>query len=153
VGDLAAAEHDRHLDAVPAEQEALDVALLGVVVVLGDLRPELDLADRDLLLVLAGGLLLLGLLVLELRVVEDPADGRARVRSDLDEIEIALLRVRQCLGRLDDASDTRMRSFVRVRSRSGGRRSNRLGTGTSCVQRPSGSSGAAPCRVKLDQRE
>src|SRR5581483_8568181 len=42
VGDLATAEHDRHLDAVPAEQKALDVALLGVVVVLGDLRQELD---------------------------------------------------------------------------------------------------------------
>src|ERR1700744_4738289 len=103
MGDLAAAEHDGDLDAVPAEQETLDVALLGVVVVLGDLRPELDLADRDLLLVLASGLLLLGLLVLVLGVVEYAADGRARVGSDLDEIEIALLRVGKRFGRLDHA--------------------------------------------------
>jgi len=33
------------------------MTLLGVVVVLGDLRPELDLANGDLLLMAAGGLL------------------------------------------------------------------------------------------------
>jgi hypothetical protein len=59
MGHLAPSEHDRHLDLVARLQEALDMALLGVVVVLGDLRPELDLSDRDLLLVLARGLLLL----------------------------------------------------------------------------------------------
>ena len=91
------------LTAVLAEQEAADVALLGVVVVLRDLGAELDLADRDLLLVLAGRLQLLGLLVLVLRVVEHPADGRARLGRHLDEVEIALLRVGQRLGRLDDA--------------------------------------------------
>ena len=79
------------------------MALLGVVVVLRDLRAELDLADRDLLLVLARRLLLLRLLVLVLRVVEHAADGRARVGGDLDEVEIALLGVAQRLGRLDDA--------------------------------------------------
>ena len=46
VRDLAAAEHDRDLDLVARLQEALDVALLGRVVVLRDLRAELDLADR-----------------------------------------------------------------------------------------------------------
>ena len=102
MGHLAAAEHDRHLDLVLAEQEALDVALLGVVVVLRDLRAELDLADRDLLLVLARGLLLLGLLVLVLGVVEHAAHGRARVRGDLDQVEIALLRVRKRVGGLHD---------------------------------------------------
>ena len=51
--DLATAEHDRDLDLVLALEEALDVTLLGVVVVLRDLRAELDLTDRDLLLVLA----------------------------------------------------------------------------------------------------
>ena len=54
VGDLAAAEHDRDLDLVLGLEEALDVALLGGVVVRGDLRPELDLPDVDLLLVLLG---------------------------------------------------------------------------------------------------
>ena len=79
------------------------MALLGRVVVLGDLRAELDLADRDLLLVLARGLQLLGLLVLVLRVVEDAADGRARLGGDLDEVELALLRVAQRLVGLHDA--------------------------------------------------
>ena len=111
------------------------MALLRVVVVLRDLRAELDLADRDLLLVLARRLLLLRLLVLVLRVVQDAADRRARLGSDLDEVEIALLRVAQRLGRVHDTdllavspmtrtSGTRMRSLIRVVSRSGGRRSN-----------------------------
>ena len=84
-------------------QEARDVTLLGVVVVLRDLRAELDLADRDLLLVLARGLQLLRLLVLVLGVVEHTADGRARVRGDLDQVKVALLRVRERIGGLDDA--------------------------------------------------
>src|SRR3712207_5181723 len=95
VRHLAPAEHDRDLDLVLVAQEALDVALLGRVVLLGDLRPELDLADDDLLLVLAGLLLLLRLLVLVLRVVEHARDRRARLRRRLDEVEIALLRVPQ----------------------------------------------------------
>ena len=81
VGLLAAAEHDRDLDLVVLAQEALDVALLGLVVVVGDLRPQLDLADVDLRLVLAGRLLLLLLLVLVLRVVEQAGDRRLRVRA------------------------------------------------------------------------
>src|SRR5262249_40579146 len=52
-------------------QESLDVALLGVVVVNADLRPELDLLHLDLALVLAGLLRLLLLLVPVLAVVHD----------------------------------------------------------------------------------
>ena len=103
VRDLAAAEHDRDLDLVLVAQEALDMALLGLVVVLRDLRAELDLADRDLLLVLARLLELLGLLVLVLGVVEHAADGRARLGRDLHEVEIAFLRVAQRIGRPHDA--------------------------------------------------
>ena len=66
------------------------MAPLGLVVVLGDLGSQLDLAHVHLLLVLARGLGLLLLLVLVLRVVEDPADGRLGVRCHLDQIEIAL---------------------------------------------------------------
>ena len=103
VGLLAAAEHDRHLDLVAVAQEALDVTLLGLVVVVGDLRAQLDLAHVDLLLVLAGGLRLLLLLVLVLRVIEQPGDRRARVRRHLDQVEIALGGHRQGLVGLDDA--------------------------------------------------
>src|SRR5215210_889587 len=52
MGRLAAPEHDRHLDLGALVQEALDVSLLGVVVVYSDLRSELDLLDVDLRLVL-----------------------------------------------------------------------------------------------------
>jgi len=100
---LAAAEHDRHLDLVLLAQEALDVAALRVVVVVGDLRPQLDLAHVDLLLVLARGLGLLLLLVLVLRVVEQPRDRRARIGGHLDQVEVALLRHRQRLVGLGDA--------------------------------------------------
>ena len=57
------------------------MALLGLVVVVGDLRPQLDLADVDLLLVLAGCLRLLLLLVLVLRVVEQAGDRRLASRA------------------------------------------------------------------------
>src|ERR1700722_14186331 len=52
-GLLTSPEHDRHLDLVPLPEEPLDVALLGAVVVRVDLRPELDLLDDRLRLVLA----------------------------------------------------------------------------------------------------
>jgi hypothetical protein len=51
---LPAPEHDRDLDLVTLPEEPLDVALLGAVVVRVDLRPELDLLDDRLGLVLAG---------------------------------------------------------------------------------------------------
>src|SRR3954453_13324290 len=97
---LAAAEHDRDLDLVLVTQEPLDVALLGVVVGLRDLRPELDLADGDLRLMLPSLLGLLGLLVLVLGVVEDATDRGTRLRGDLDEVELLVLRVTErLLGR------------------------------------------------------
>src|SRR5918995_514818 len=85
-----------------ALEEAFDMAALGLVVVLGDLRPELDLADVDLLLVLARGLQLLVLLVLVLRVVQDAADGRLGVRRHLDEVEVAVHRLLQRFLRAHD---------------------------------------------------
>jgi len=103
MGLLAAAEHDRDLHLVLVAQEAHDVALLRLVVVVGDLRPQLDLAHVDLLLVLAGGLLLLLLLVLVLRVVEQAGDRGFRVGRHLDQVEVRLLGSLQRLGRLDDA--------------------------------------------------
>ena len=103
VRHLAPAEHDRDLDLVLVAQEALNVVLLGVVVVLGDLRAELDLAHGDLLLVLAGLLELLCLLVLVLGVVEHPADGRARLGRDLHQVEFPFLGELERVGGLQDA--------------------------------------------------
>src|ERR1700746_3661111 len=73
-GLLPAPEHDRDLHLRALVEESLDVSLLGVVVVDADLRPELDLLDRDLALMLAGLFRLLFLLVLVLAVVHDLRD-------------------------------------------------------------------------------
>ena len=76
-----------------------DVALLGLVVLSGDLRPELDLLDVDLGLVLAGELGLLLLLVPVLPVVHDPGDRRPGLRRHLDEVEVLPVRVLERLVR------------------------------------------------------
>src|SRR3954451_24345218 len=85
---LATPEHDRDLYLGALVQEALDVSLLGVVVMDADLRAELDLLDVDLALVLPSLLRLLFLLVLVLAVVHDLRDRRVGLRGNLDEIEI-----------------------------------------------------------------
>jgi hypothetical protein len=102
VGLLPAPEHDRDLHLRALVEESLDVALLGVVVVDADLRPELDLLHLDLHLVLAGLLRLLLLLVPVLAVVHDPRDGRVRLGRDLDEVEVLAVGVlARLVGGLD----------------------------------------------------
>src|SRR5690606_25344839 len=89
-GLLAAAEHDHHLDLVAGLEEALDVALLGAVVVRVDLQPEPDLLEDRVRLVASRVARLHVGLVLELAVVHELGDGRSRVGSDLDQVEICL---------------------------------------------------------------
>src|SRR5216683_1441437 len=100
---LAAAEEDRRLDLVAVLEEALDVLLLELVVVLVDLRPELDLFDLDHLLVLASLARALLLLVLVLPEIHDAADRRHGGRRDLDQVEPLLLGDREGLWRRHDA--------------------------------------------------
>ena len=99
---LAPAEHDRDLDLRALVEEAHDVALLRLVVVDADLRPELDLLDVDLRLVLACELCLLLLLVAVLAVIHHPRDGRIGLRGDLDEIEVLRIGVFARLVRVLD---------------------------------------------------
>src|SRR5207244_218698 len=99
VRGLAPSEHDRDLDLRALVEEALDVALLRVVVVNADLRPELDLLDVDRDLVLARELRLLLLLVAVLPVVHHPRDRRIRLGRHLDEVEVLVLGVPDCLRR------------------------------------------------------
>ena len=103
VRHLAAAEEDRRLDLVAVLEEALDMLLLELVVVLVDLRPELDLLDQDHLLVLLRFARALLLLVLILPEVHDAADRRHGGRRDLDQVESLLLRYGQGLRRRHDA--------------------------------------------------
>jgi hypothetical protein len=90
-GLLTPPEHDRHLDLVPRLEEPLDVALLGAIVVRVDLRPELDLLDDRLSLVLARFPGLQRGLVLELAVVHELADRRPCCRRDLYQIKVGFL--------------------------------------------------------------
>src|SRR5688572_12010359 len=99
---LAAAEENRRLDLVAVREEALDVLLLELVVVLVDLRAELDFLDLDDLLVLLRRPRALLLLVLIAPEVHDAADRRDRRRGDLHEVEPLLPRDGQCLRRRHD---------------------------------------------------
>jgi hypothetical protein len=64
------------------------VALLGLVVVAVDLRPELDLLDLDPSLLLAGLFLPHPPLVLVLAVIHDPADGGVGLWGHLHEVQV-----------------------------------------------------------------
>src|SRR3954469_16291220 len=99
---FTAAEEDRRLDLVAVREEALDVLLLELVVVLVDLGPELDFLDFDDLLVLLRRPRALLLLVLIAPEVHDPADRRDRRRGGLHEGEPLLPRNGQGLRRRHD---------------------------------------------------
>jgi hypothetical protein len=68
------------------------MALLGAVVVRVDLRPDLDLLDDRLRLVLARFPGLERRLILELAEVHELADWRPRRRRDLNKVKVRLLR-------------------------------------------------------------
>jgi len=113
VRQLAPAEEHRHLDFVAVFEE-LDRALgLSVDVVFADLRPEPNLLELDDLLVLAGLPLLLGLLVLEAPVVQQPANRRDDVRGYLDQVEV--LRLGQ-LERLEGRQDAELLAILTDKS-------------------------------------
>ena len=88
MGGLPPAEHDRDLDLRALVEEANDVALLGLVVLNGDLRSELDLLDVDLGLVLSQLAWPSAPPEPVLAVVHDPGDWRLRLRRHLDEVEV-----------------------------------------------------------------
>ena len=93
---LAAAEFQPELHLGAVVEKALGVTQLGEKIVRLDAGSELDLLD------LAGGRFhmarFLLLLVNVLVEVHDPADGRLRVRSNFDQVEIELLRQAHRLG-------------------------------------------------------
>ena len=100
---LAAAEKNRGLDLVALGQEALDVLLLELIIVLVDLRPELDLFDVDYFLVFLGLARALLLLILILAEIHDPAHRRYGRGRDLDQVQSFLLGNGQRLRRRHDA--------------------------------------------------
>src|SRR4051794_30673399 len=102
-GLLATAEHHGDLDLVAALEEALDVALLGLVVVRVDLQAQPHLLDDGERLVAPGLAGLLRGLVLELPVVHELDDGWPGHGRDLDQVELAVLRQPQRLADRHDA--------------------------------------------------
>ena len=103
VRHLAAAEEDRRLHLVAVGEEALDVLPLELVIVLVDLRPELDLLDLDdllMLLGLPGALLFLVLIAPE---VHDAAHRRVGRGCNFHQVEPLLAGDRQRLLRRHDA--------------------------------------------------
>src|ERR1035437_3829096 len=99
---LAAAELDGGLHLVALLQEPEDVLQLEVVIVLVDVRPELDFLDLgDLLLLLAFVLFLL-LLERELAEVHDLADRGIGLLSDHHDVEPFLARFRDGGRWIDD---------------------------------------------------
>jgi hypothetical protein len=102
-GLLTTTEHDRDLHLVPGLEEALDVALLGLVVVVVDLRPELLLLDLDVGLVPPSLARLHRRLVLELAVVHELDDRRPGVGGHLDQVQVGLLGQPEGVLDADDA--------------------------------------------------
>jgi len=103
MGHLAALEAKRRLYLIAIAKEANSLILLGLVVVLIDGNGELDLFDGDDLLLLARGAVALVLLIQELAVVLDLADGRNGIGGDLYQVQRAFAGHLEGLKRGHDA--------------------------------------------------
>src|SRR5271166_1849188 len=84
---LAAAKAQSHLDLVAFINERLHGAHLHLIVVLINVRANLDLLDLNDFLLLLSFVLLFLLFVFELAEVQDLAHRRVGVRADLDQIK------------------------------------------------------------------
>ena len=103
MGHFAPPEKDRGLYLVAIFEEALDVFLFELVIVLVDFWSELDLLDLDYLLMTPGLACSLLLLILILAEIHDAAHRRVRRRRDFDQIESLLPRDGERLRRRHDA--------------------------------------------------
>ena len=90
VGHLASLEAQRGLNLIAIAEETHCLVLLGLVVVLIDGDRELDLFNSDNLLLLASGAVAFVLLVEELAIILNLADGRNGVGRDFYEVERTL---------------------------------------------------------------
>jgi hypothetical protein len=102
VGHLAAAEEDSQLDLVSGVEELRGLATFRLEVMVVDLGPDTDLFQLDNVLMAAGLTLFAALLVAELAVVHEPADGWHGVWRHLDEIEPPLTRHLERVKRWND---------------------------------------------------
>jgi hypothetical protein len=86
VSKLTTPEENGDFDLVTVIKKLDSPLRFGVEVMDADLRTEPDLLQLNRLLVLAGLSLLLGLLILKATVVEQTANRRLDVRSDLNQV-------------------------------------------------------------------
>ncbi|CFE47876.1 Uncharacterised protein [Mycobacterium tuberculosis] len=94
---LTSTEHNGDLDLRSRLQEADDVTLFGLVIVIVNLWSQLLFFDDGLLLVSAGFARLLRGLVLVLAVVHDLADRRSGIGSNFDKVEICVRGDAKCV--------------------------------------------------------
>jgi hypothetical protein len=90
VGHLATAEEHSQLDLVSGVEELRGLTTFRLEVMVVDLGPDADLFQFDDVLMAAGLALFAALLVPELAVVHEPADGRHRVGRHLNQVEAPL---------------------------------------------------------------
>ena len=99
---LTTTEHDGALYLGTLFQEANNVWLFGLIIVIIDFRTELLFLDHSLLLVLTRLAGLLSLLVFEFAVVHDLCDRRLSVRGNLDQVQVCLKSELSCIISADD---------------------------------------------------
>jgi len=108
VRHFAAAKPQRHLGLVAFAEKPDQIPQLDLVITFIGSGPELDFLDLDLLELEPRFVCSLGLAVLELPEVHDPAYGRLRQRSNLHQIEFCGLRPRD---RVCDRHDAKLFTF------------------------------------------
>lgn len=105
--DFTAAETDGQLHLVAVIQKLLDVAKLGLEIMLVNRRAQTDFFDIHNLLVLAGFLVFLLQFIAELPVIHNAAYRRFGGWSDIDKIKV---RVRRELHRFTERLDSQLLS-------------------------------------------
>lgn len=108
VRHFAATKPQSHLDLHVLAKEVYCASHFERQVMRINAGAQLDFLEEIGVLVLAGFLFLLRLLVAELAVVNEPADGRGRIRCHLDQIHPATAGQRK---RLADLQDTQLGAF------------------------------------------
>jgi len=97
VGHFAAAEAQGNLGLVAFFQEADHIAQFDLVVVFVRTRAEFDFLDLNLLLLELGGMQFLGVLILELAIIHQPANRGLRGGRNFNQIHLGFFSLTQGL--------------------------------------------------------
>jgi len=103
VGNLSPTKNKRYLGLISLFKKTPDMLNLKHQVMIIGLGTQLNLLDLNMYLFLSGFLQLLALLILELAIVHNAANGWHRRGRHLNEIQLLLFRQFKCLGCWNDA--------------------------------------------------